>query len=139
MTFMDMETFDDMTVMAGTIWGEARNQSTDGMIAVGNVILNRVKANSWYGNGIKSVCLKKWQFSCWNEDDPNYKKILEIDWQDNQFCKALSLSYYLLKNKIDDNTKGATHYHTKSISPKWAENKIPCVAIGDHLFYNDIE
>ena len=42
---MDMETFDDISVMAGTLWGEARNQGDEGMIAVGNVIMNRVKAS----------------------------------------------------------------------------------------------
>lgn len=134
-----METFDDITVMAGTLWGEARNQGDEGMIAVGNVIMNRVKAQTWYGHSVKTVCLKKWQFSCWNENDPNYKKILELDWRDDAFCKCLSLSYYFSKNVIDDNTNGATHYHTKSISPKWAEGKTPCAEIGDHLFYNDIK
>ena len=109
------------------------------MIAVGNVIMNRVKAKSWYGDHIKGVCLKAWQFSCWNENDPNREKILALDWSDNAFCKAVTLSYYFTKNKMDDNTNGATHYHTKTISPNWAEGKTPCAEIGDHLFYNDIE
>ena len=136
---MDMETFDDISVRAGTLWGEARNQGDEGMIAVGNVIMNRVKAKSWYGDHIKGVCLKAWQFSCWNENDPNREKILALDWSDNAFCKAVTLSYYFTKNKMDDNTNGATHYHTKTISPNWAEGKTPCAEIGDHLFYNDIE
>ena len=96
---MDMETFDDISVMAGTLWGEARNQGDEGMIAVGNVIMNRVKAKSWYGDHIKGVCLKAWQFSCWNDDDPNKEKILALDWSDNAFCKAVTLSYYFTKNK----------------------------------------
>ena len=37
---MDMETFDDISVMAGTLWGEARSEGEQGMIAVGNVIMN---------------------------------------------------------------------------------------------------
>jgi len=102
-------------------------------------IINRVKAQSWYGDHIKGVCLKEWQFSCWNDNDPNKEKILALDWSDTAFCKAVTLSYYFTKNKIDDNTNGATHYHTKTISPNWAEGKTPCAEIGDHLFYNDIE
>ena len=96
---MDMETFDDISVMAGTLWGEARNQGDEGMIAVGNVIMNRVKAKSWYGDHIKGVCLKAWQFSCWNDDDPNKEKILALDYTDDAFCKALTLSYYFTKIK----------------------------------------
>ena len=110
---MDMETFDDISVMAGTLWGEARSEGEQGMIAVGNVIMNRVAAKSWYG-------------------DHNKQKILELDYTDDAFCKALTLSYYFTKNKIDDNTNGATHYHTKAISPKWAEGKTPCAEIGEH-------
>ena len=136
---MDMETFDDMTVMAGTLWGGARNQGDEGMIAVGHVILNRVKAKSWYGDSVKGVCLKAWQFSCWNDNDPNKEKILALDYSDDAFCKAVTISYYLLKNKIDDPTNGSTHYHTTTISPKWVEDKQPTVVLGDHMFYNNIE
>ena len=50
---MDMETFDDISVMAGTLWGEARSEGEQGMIAVGNVIMNRVAAKSWYGDFVK--------------------------------------------------------------------------------------
>ena len=95
---MDMETFDDISVMAGTLWGEARSEGEQGMIAVGNVIMNRVAAKSWYGDHIKGVCLKEWQFSCWNDNDPNKQKILELDYTDDAFCKALTLSYYFTKN-----------------------------------------
>ena len=49
---MDMETFDDISVMAGTLWGDARSEGEQGMIAVGNVIMNRVAAKSWYGDHI---------------------------------------------------------------------------------------
>lgn len=138
-TLINMELFNDIKVMAGTLWGEARNQGDDGMIAVGHVILNRVKANSWYGNNIQEVCLKPWQFSCWNDNDPNKEKILQLDQSDDSYCKAVTISCYLLDNKIYDTTYGSTHYHTKSILPKWVEDKQPIVAIRDHLFYNNIK
>lgn len=44
-------------------------------IAVGWMIGNRVndgKAKSWWGEDYAGVCLKAWQFSCWNKDDPNF-------------------------------------------------------------------
>lgn len=65
-------------VLALTIYGEARGESTRGKIAVGSVILERVDHRDWDGKTIPEVCLKKWQFSCYNENDPNYRKLLHI-------------------------------------------------------------
>jgi N-acetylmuramoyl-L-alanine amidase len=69
----------DLNVLAQTIWGEARQEGTKGMIAVGNVIKNRAEANKkMFGRGIKGVALKPKQFSCWNEGDPNREKLKDI-------------------------------------------------------------
>ena len=78
----------DLTVLAQTIWGEARQEGTKGMIAVGNVIKNRAEANKkMFGQGIKGVALKPKQFSCWNEGDPNREKLKDI----LQYDKLVSL------------------------------------------------
>ena len=45
----------EIDTMARTIWGEARGEGTAGMVAVGNVILNRVAAGSWYGLSVSEV------------------------------------------------------------------------------------
>jgi hypothetical protein len=59
-------THDDVDTLARTIYGEARGENMLGKRAVAHVILNRVKANSWWGKTIAGVCRYKWQFSCWN-------------------------------------------------------------------------
>lgn len=56
--------------MARTAWGEARGEGSRGMQAVINVIMNRVRAGSWYGATPKEVCTKKSQFSVWNKKRP---------------------------------------------------------------------
>jgi N-acetylmuramoyl-L-alanine amidase len=69
----------ELDTLAQTIWGEARQEGTKGMIAVGNVIKNRAEANKkMFGQGIKGVALKPKQFSCWNEGDPNREKLKDI-------------------------------------------------------------
>lgn len=69
----------DLNVLAQTIWGEARQEGTKGMVAVGNVIKNRAEANKkMFGQGIRGVALKPKQFSCWNEGDPNREKLKDI-------------------------------------------------------------
>lgn len=78
----------DLNVLAQTIWGEARQEGTKGMLAVGNVIKNRAEANSrLFGQGIRGVSLKPKQFSCWNPGDPNREKIKDV----LQYDKIISL------------------------------------------------
>ena len=131
-------------ILARTIYGEARGESITGMEAISSVIINRVnfskrKGRYWWGNTIKEVCLKPWQFSCWNDSDPNSKLIKSVDTDDKIFAICKRISQRAVAGLIKDNTSNATHYHTKSINPKWSIGKAPCAEIGSHLFYNNIE
>lgn len=126
-------------ILARTIYGEARGESIKGKEAVACVILNRVKKNSWYGKTVENVCLKPWQFSCWNENDPNKEKILKISKKDPVFKSCYRIARRAVCGVLEDKTSGATHYHTKNINPRWSLDKAPCAQIGNHLFYNDIE
>lgn len=125
--------------MARTIWGEARNQGNAGMQAVANVIMNRVKKGGWYGATPAEVCKKKYQFSCWLENDPNYKKLISVDDSDRYFVQAKSIAQKAIDDELGDITGGATEYHTKSIKPDWNYSKLQRTAsIGDHIFYKTI-
>lgn len=69
----------DVSILAQTMWGEARSHGAIGMLAIGNVIKNRAEANmKRFGYGIRGVALKPKQFSCWNEGDPNRDRIKEM-------------------------------------------------------------
>ena len=61
----------DIIIMAKTIWGEARGEDYQGQVAVGWVIRNRCEEGGWFGNSIREVCLKPYQFECWNSDNCN--------------------------------------------------------------------
>lgn len=130
--------YEDLDIMAKTMWGEARNQDTSGQIAVASVIKNRAEARRWYGDTPKEVCLKEWQFSCWNEGDPNREKMEQLPKVDSDYLKMLGIAYLVLTGKLQDNTEGSTHYHTTNIMPKWAQHQKPVVVIGDHKFYNNV-
>jgi|TARA_R100001443_G_scaffold117371_1_gene141783 N-acetylmuramoyl-L-alanine amidase len=130
---------ENIEYMARTIWGEARGEDEQGKIAVGHVIKNRRDKQTWMGKTIKDVCLKKWQFSCWNENDPNRNKILALKLNDLE--DYLELSAKVISGMYDDPTKGSTHYYAKSMKspPKWAEGKEPVYDHGGHLFFNDVK
>ncbi|HEY0901612.1 MAG TPA: cell wall hydrolase [Micavibrio sp.] len=126
----------EVDTCARTIWGEARGEGSIGMQAVAAVIHNRLevakaKGKFWWGNSVIEICQKPYQFSCWNRDDPNYRKILNVDQRDPVFVKALNIARICL----DDPTHGATHYHAAGIYPFWARNQQPTATLGRHIFY----
>ena len=143
--FIDYE-WSDILIMAATIFGEARGEVYSGKVAVAWVIRNRAANPSWWGNSIASVCLKPYQFSCWNSNDPNSDKVKEFayakdlsDFLDKPiYQECLLAALMVLRGKHPDDTMGSTHYHTHSISPDWSKGKVG-VRIGNHKFYNDVE
>lgn len=124
--------------LARTIWAEARGEGRQGMEAVACVILNRAAKPCWWGRSIESVCTKPWQFSCWNANDPNLSKLLSVTEKDGSFKEAVEIATLAEAGELKDMVFGATHYHTITISPKWAQGHTPVVVIGNHAFYKDI-
>jgi spore germination cell wall hydrolase CwlJ-like protein len=135
----------DIDVLARTLWGEARGEGFNGMIAVGWTIRNRVfdgKSNSWWGEGYAGVCQKAWQFSCWNKSDPNSaylrgEKAIPAD----QFALAKKAAETVIEGLIPDPTGKATHYFSTSMKtpPAWAAVGTKTVQLGRHLFYKDVK
>lgn len=140
----------DLDVLSRTLYGEARSESGLGKIAVACVVLNRVKKRKMAGyeviGGVKTptiaaTCLRKWQFSCWNENDPNRKIIIQVSAGNKIFANCIDIAAAVINEEVEDITKGATHYYNPKAcaQPKWAIGKKPCVVIGHHLFFNDID
>lgn len=144
-----MESPKELDIVVRTLWGEARGESTKGKQAVAWVIRNRVEIDlkgdgkpDWWGEGYTKVCLKPWQFSCWNKDDANYKylsgakKIPEVQYN---VCKEIVID--VADGVVPDPTGGATHYYNpKAVKyePKWVEGSTLTAVIGNHKFYKDV-
>jgi len=127
--------------MARTIWGESRNQGYTGMLAVAHTIKNRMNDRRW-GNTALSVVFQAWQFSMWNDDDPNGAVANDVDILDLQFKTAVEIASRVLNGDVPDNTGGATHYHTDGIDfPKgWGRRSAyrQTDKIGNHIFYKEL-
>lgn len=80
-----------------------------------------------------------WRFSCWNKTDPNRRKLLAVTPENKAFRSCLRIVRKTVNGGLDDPTSGATHYHTKTVSPPWSRGRKPSTEIGHHRFYNDIE
>ena len=99
-------------IIAITILAEARGEGEAGMYAVGAVIAQR----AFEGKRTPSeVCLKKWQFSCWNGKKP--KDLAHL-------LKTPQAKYALLIAKNINNLSRefvgyANHYHNNKIKPPY--------------------
>lgn len=134
----------ETVIMARTIYGEARGEKVRGKEAVACVIMNRVKRGRarggyWWGSTVEEVCLRPWQFSCWNEGDPNRAVIEKVDASNRNFASCLRIARRAVAGALEDPTNGATHYHAKGSFPPWARGRKTSAEIGNHLFYNDVE
>lgn len=134
---------EEIDVMARTIYGEARGEygRIDGglasLIAVGNVVMNRVQQKTWFGRTVREVCLKPYQFSCWNENDPNREKLCGVSSDNQVFAQCLDVAKAVVARRYPDLTKGSDHYYSNDLvfPPKWAYEANECVRIGKHRFF----
>lgn len=126
----------EVEVLAKTMWGEARGEGVLGMYAVGNVIANRVARPSWWGHSFETVCLKPYQFSCWNSNDPNREKMLAVTISDKDYALAEHIAARVIAG-VPDITNGADSYCTKDVWPTtdWAKELSPTAEIGHHVFF----
>ena len=132
----------DVDVMARTIFGEAENQSDQGKAAVGWSIINRVKfaqahgGNYWWGNNIRDVCLKSWQYSCWKL---NRTKITAVKSSNPIFKRCLQIAQGVISGQITTPIDGATHYYATYIhAPSWVHGATFVIQIGVHRFYKNV-
>ena len=135
----------DIDTLARTILGEASDQYVVGMAAVACVVMNRVNADlhndnkpDWWGEGVEAVCKKPWQFSCWNDGDPNALRIGLANLGTPMFREAIAIASLAVQGWLADLTLGATHYHVAGLHPAWIKGATVSASIGDHVFYKDV-
>lgn len=110
-----------------TLWGEFRGEPVEAQIAGAHVIFNRWLINK--SQTIKEVCLKPYQFSCWNLSDSNLSKLIEVfeESKSSPLVKQLKfIAAGVMSSSLLDNTNGATNYLTVSLyasplAPEWTK------------------
>lgn len=134
----------DRDILARTLWAEARGEGVVGQIAVAWTIRNRVndgKAKSWWGEGYAGVCLKAWQLSCWNKNDPNFGYLSATKQiPAGEFAQAQRAAVQVIAGTAADPTGGATHYYATTMpkAPAWVVGAKQTLMLGHHIFYKDV-
>jgi len=122
--------FSDRDVIAITILAEARGEGEAGMYGVACVIAQRALERK---KSPREICLQKWQFSCWNPNDPQRGRLGRL-LKTPQAAYAIRLADHI--KEVDRSFTGnANHYHTKSVKPYWSKGKTPVKVLGNHLFF----
>jgi N-acetylmuramoyl-L-alanine amidase len=134
-------TDEDLNILARTLYGEARGEyrasGPASLIAVANVIMNRLKKGKRFGKTVTEVCLKPKQFSCWNENDPNFALLKGNGLLKEPLFKiCLEVAEKVGTGLWPDLTRGCDHYHATSCKPSWANPDKIKLRLGHHIFYN---
>lgn len=129
----------EIDILARTLYGEAAAGDELDAIAIAHVVCNRVSYSQW-PNTIQTVCLQPWQFSCWNQNDPNRDRIMNVSPEDPWFRKCQGIARQVLEGAIPDPTNRATHYYANYIKPPlWVKGHTPCYVDLPHIYFNDID
>lgn len=127
-------------ILARTIYGEARGEYTQtgpaALMAVAWVVRNRLQTPRRFGDSVESVCLKPYQFSCWNVKDPNRTLIESVTLKDPLFSLCHTLGMWVLQaDALSDVIRGSDHYHGRGVVPYWTSGFKAKVILGRHTFY----
>lgn len=112
----------DVQLLARLIYAEARGESYQGQVAVGAVVLNRVKSSS-FPNTISGVIYQPYAFTCVNDGQINLSP-------NNTALKAA-------KDAMNgwDPTYGCLYYYNPRVATSsWIYSRPTVVTIGNHVF-----
>ena len=125
---------DQWQCLAEALYFEARGETVEGMFAVGEVILNRVDSNDYpntlcgvinQGTGRRYAC--QFTYTCDGR--------AEVINEQRAWERVGKVARILIDGAPRILTGGATHYHTKAVSPSWAQRFPRTASIGSHYFY----
>lgn len=125
---------DEWKCLTEALYFEARGETVKGQFAVAEVILNRVESQRFpssacgvinQGTGKKYQC--QFTYTC---DGHN-----EVIHEPRAYERVAKVARVALDGIAPPLTKGATHYHTKAVNPRWSKVYTKTTAIGTHIFY----
>jgi hypothetical protein len=127
---------DQWSCLAEALYFEARGETLKGIVGVSEVILNRVDDSRYpssvcgvvnQGTGERYRC----QFTYTCDGRP------EIISETKAYQKVGKIARFMIDGASRELTEGATHYHTKSVNPRWARVFPRTTTIGFHHFYRE--
>ncbi|QDL93728.1 cell wall hydrolase [Paroceanicella profunda] len=127
---------DEFKCLAEALYFEARGESIAGMVAVAEVILNRVESDDFpdtvckvvnQGTGKLHQC--QFSYTCDGRSDRIRNQAA--------YERVAKVARIMMDGQPRMLTGGATHYHTLRVRPRWTKNLSRTARIGAHVFYRN--
>jgi spore germination cell wall hydrolase CwlJ-like protein len=124
----------DLECLTQAAYYEARGEGREGMQAVAQVVLNRVRhaafPNSvcgvvFQGAGRSTGC--QFSFTC---NGAMRARVNPVAWN-----RARDVASKALSGTVMASVGNATHFHTTAVSPRWRNSLVRVNQVGSHLFY----
>ncbi len=124
----------DLDCLTQVVYYEARGEGRDGMQAVAQVVLNRVRHPAfpkticgvvYQGAARRTGC--QFSFTC---NGAMRGRVNSAAWN-----RAKSIASGALSGSVYSAVGNATHFHTTGVSPVWRNSLIRVNQVGSHLFY----
>ena len=135
---------DERYCMAQNIYFESANQSFAGKLAVGHVVINRVRDEQFPNNVCDVIYQAKTRIN-WKGNEVPIRNQCQFSWycdgksdepvDSKTWMTSLYIADLLLEVGYRDITEGALYYHADYIHPYWADVLEHVVTIDNHLFY----
>ena len=124
----------DLECLTQAAYYEARGEGRDGMRAVTQVVLNRVR-HAAFPNSVCGVVFQgaarrtgcQFSFTC---DGSMRGRVNRAAWN-----RAREVASSALSGAVYASVGNATHFHTTGVSPGWRHSLVRVGQVGDHLFY----
>lgn len=124
----------DLDCLTRVAYYEARGEGAEGMRAVTQVVLNRVRHPAfpssvcgvvYQGSNRSTGC--QFSFTC---NGAMRGSVNRAAWD-----RARDIASAALSGKVFGAVGNATHFHTTSVSPGWRNRLVRVTQVGDHYFY----
>jgi hypothetical protein len=124
----------DLDCLTQAVYYEARGEGSDGMKAVAQVVLNRVRHPAFpkticgvvfQGAARSSGC--QFSFTC--------SGVMRGRVNASAWTRARSVASGALSGSVFARVGNATHFHTTNVAPGWRSSLVQVSQVGSHLFY----
>lgn len=119
----------DLACLASAIYYEARGETLEGQLAVGQVIVNRAQSGL-FPQDYCGVVAQRGQFSFVRGGDIPTPPQHSAAWQ-RASAVARIAHQDMWESRVDD----ALFFHARHVRPAWANRKLTRASIDSHIFY----
>lgn len=116
-----------MECLARAIYFEARGESLEGQLAVGEVIANRAESGRW-PSSYCGVVKQRSQFSFVKGG-----RIPEPNRSSSAWSRAVAIARIVDGEYHESRVADATSFHARSVNPGWRLRRV--ATVGNHVFY----